>query len=230
MTRNIYFKGRMGELFGEVHRLNVKTVQEAMNAIDTMKGGLRTYLMDCTENGIEFSVQKGEEFMGYENIGMELGKDDIIITPVPAGSGSDVIKTIIGIILIVASLMWDPSGNTGKIIASAMFTAGVSLALMGIIEMTMDEPDELDEEKSTMFNGPINNTKSGVPVPLAYGEIEVGGAVVNFGFTDYRIKGSQGYQFVSKGTNYGSGTGGSGGGGGGTGGGGSDSSISWELK
>ena len=230
MTRNIYFKGRLGELFGEVHRLNVKTVQEAMNAIDTMKGGLRTYLMDCTENGIEFTVQKGEEFMGYDNIGMELGKDDIIITPVPAGSGSDVIKTIIGIILIVASLLWDPSGSTGQMIAAAMFTAGVSLALMGIIEMTMDEPDELNEEKSTMFNGPINNTKSGVPVPLAYGEIEVGGAVVNFGFTDYRIKGSQGYQFVSKGTNYGSGTGGSGGGGGGTGGGGNDGTISWELK
>ena len=54
MTRNIYLKGRMGQLFGEVHRLNVKTVQEAMNAIDTMKGGLRTYLSDCTENGVEF--------------------------------------------------------------------------------------------------------------------------------------------------------------------------------
>ena len=75
-------------------------------------------------------------------------------------------------------------------------------------------PNRLDEEESTLFNGPINNTKSGIPVPLAYGRMEVGGAVVNFGFTDYRITGNQGYQFVSKGTSSGSGTGGGGGGGG----------------
>jgi len=235
MTRNIYLQGRMGELFGEVHRLNVQTVQEAMNAIDTMKGGVRTYLMDCTENGIEFTVQKGEDFMDYDTIGMELGKDDIIISPVPAGSISDTVKTIIGILLIVASFFVDAifpgAGDPMRVkIAAALFSVGTNLALMGIIGLTTDDPEELDEEKSTMFNGPINNTKSGVPVPLAYGEMEVGGAVVNFGFTDYRIKGSQGYQFVSKGTNYGSGTGGSGGGGGGTGGGGSDGSIQWELK
>ncbi len=205
----------MGELFGEVHRLNVKTVQEAMRAIDTMKGGLRTYLMDCTENGVEFTVQKGEDFMDYNNIAMELGKDDIIISPVPAGSGDGVIKTIIGIILIVASIMWDPSLTSAKYIAAAMFTVGVNLALMGIIEMTMDDPEELNEEDSTLFNGPTNNTKSGVPVPLAYGEMEVGGAVVNFGFTNTRIRGNQGYTFISKGTNSGQGQGGSSGGAGG---------------
>jgi len=230
MTRNIYLKGRMGQLFGEVHRLNVKTVQEAMNAIDTMKGGLRTYLTDCTENGVEFTVQKGEEFMDYDNLAMELGKDDLIISPVPAGSGDGIVKTIIGIILIIASFFIDTTGTTGAKIAAAVFTVGVNLALMGIIEMTTDEPEELDEESSTLFNGPINNTKSGVPVPLAYGEIEVGGAVVNFGFTDYRIKGNAGYQFVSKGTSTGTGTGGTGGSGSSGGSGGGDSTITWSIK
>jgi predicted phage tail protein len=53
-------------------------------------------------------------------------------------------------------------------------------------------PTCLNEEESSMFNGPINNTKSGVPVPLCFGKMEVGGAVVNFGFTDTRIQGNQG--------------------------------------
>ena len=94
MTKNIIFKGRMGELFGEVHRLNVKTIQEAVHAIDTMKGGLRKYLIDCTENGIDFTVQRGEEFIGYDEIGLELGEDDIIISPIPRGSGKlgDILK------------------------------------------------------------------------------------------------------------------------------------------
>ena len=86
MTRNIIFKGRMGELFGEVHRLNVKTVQEAVHAIDTMKGGLRKYLIDCTENDIYFTVQKGEEFLDYDTLDLELHEEDIIITPVPRGA------------------------------------------------------------------------------------------------------------------------------------------------
>ena len=52
----------MGKLFGEHHRLNCKTVQEAMHAIDVMKGGLRQYLMDCTENNVGFTVQKEKNF------------------------------------------------------------------------------------------------------------------------------------------------------------------------
>lgn len=208
MTKNIIFKGRMGELFGEVHRLNVKTIQEAVHAIDTMQGGLKRYLVDCTENGVDFTVQRGEDFIGYEELGLELGKDDIIISPIPRGSKKfkEYLKIIVGIALIIGSFFIDTSGTTGQAIASIMFNVGLQLALNGIIALTTDEPDELDEEKAQMFNGPINNTKSGIPVPLCYGELEVGGAVVNFGFTDRRLVSHQGYEFVSKGTSSRSGT------------------------
>jgi predicted phage tail protein len=223
MTRNIYLKGRMGKLFGEHHRLNCKTVQEAMHAIDVMKGGLRQYLIDCTENGVGFTVQKGEEFLTNQTAGIELGKDDIIITPIPQGSGlSDIGKIILGVILIVVGLTVDPSGKAAEAGLQLLVTIGTQLALAGIIGLTSDDPEELDEEQSTLFNGPTNTTKSGIPVPLCYGKMEVGGAVVNFGFTDYRITGNQGYTFVSKGTRSGSGSGGGGGGGGSAGGGDSD--------
>ena len=212
MTRNIYLKGRMGKLFGEHHRLNCKTVQEAMHAIDTMKGGLRQYLMDCTENNVKFTVQKGEEFLTNQTAGIELAKDDIIITPVPSGAAKDGMKElIIGILLIIIGLTTG-SGESLTKGAQMLVTVGTQLALNGIVKLMTDEPESLDEQESTLFNGPINNTKSGIPVPLAYGRMEVGGAVINFGFTDYRITGNQGYQFVSKGTSSGTGTGGGGGG------------------
>ena len=211
MTRNIYLKGRMGKLFGEHHRLNCKTVQEAMHAIDTMKGGVRQYLMDCTENNVKFTVQKGEEFLTNQTAGIELAKDDIIITPVPSGAAKDGMKElIIGVLLIIIGLTMG-SGTMSKG-AQMLVTVGTQLALNGIVKLMTDEPESLDEQESTLFNGPINNTKSGIPVPLAYGRMEVGGAVINFGFTDYRITGNQGYQFVSKGTSSGTGTGGGGGG------------------
>ena len=80
----------------------------------------------------------------------------------------------------------------------SFYSRGVTLALSGIIEMTMDDPDELKEEKSSLFNGPVNTTKMGVPVPICYGKMEVGGAVTNFGFTQSRIKNQMGYRFISK--------------------------------
>ena len=212
MTRNIYLKGRMGKLFGEHHRLNCKTVQEAMHAIDTMKGGVRQYLMDCTENNVKFTVQKGEEFLTNQTAGIELAKDDIIITPVPSGAAKDGMKElIIGVLLIIIGLSIGDPGTMSKG-AQMLVTVGTQLALNGIIKLMTDEPESLDEQESSLFNGPINNTKSGIPVPLCYGRMEVGGAVINFGFTDYRITGNQGYQFVSKGTSSGTGTGGGGGG------------------
>ena len=112
--------------------------------------------------------------------------------------------------------------------AQMLVTVGTQLALQGIVKLTTDDPEELDEGQNSLFQGPINNTKSGIPVPLCFGKMEVGGAVINFGFTDYRITGNQGYTFVSKGS--GSGSGGSGGGGGGGGSrGGGDSDWRQEI-
>ena len=227
MTRNIYLKGRMGKLFGTHHRLNCKTVQEAMHAIDVVKGGLRQYLIDCTENGVKFTVQKGEDFLSNQTAGIELGKDDIIITPVPSGKKDGIKELIIGIILIIVGLSIGDPGTMSKG-AQMLVTVGTQLALQGIVKLTADDPEELDEGQNSLFQGPINNTKSGVPVPLCFGKMEVGGAVINFGFTDYRITGNQGYTFVSKGS--GSGSGGSGGGGGGGGSrGGGDSDWRQEI-
>ena len=204
MTRTIKLKGRMGELFGEEHRLNVKTIQEAMHAIDVMKGGLRRYIMECTDLGIKFTVQRGSEvkayakeniddFIGEDEIGNILDDDDIIITPVPAGAllgkiFKAVFKVIAGALLIWGAIV------TGGALGVVLGAMGAMLALQGIIEMMTPDADQNDEpEKSSLFNGPVNTTKVGVPVPMAYGRVECGGVVTNFGFTKARKTSSTGY-------------------------------------
>ena len=217
MTRNIYLMGEMGKLFGEKHRLNVKTVQEATHAIDCLKGGLRRYFLECQDKGFEFSVQKGSEILenneanaehflneselqGPEGRGLDLEDSDIIITPIPQGSLKSLFKAIIGLALVVLAIMNPMQWGTWAI--SALASTGMMLATMGIVEMMMpDDPDSIEEKKSTLFNGPINTTKSGVPVPIAYGKTIVGGAVVNFGFTRSRVKSQQGWDFYSSANN-----------------------------
>ena len=61
MKRKIILQGRMGELFGREHHLVCKNVHEAIHALDCMKGDVRRYLMDCTDNKIDFLVKKGKK-------------------------------------------------------------------------------------------------------------------------------------------------------------------------
>jgi predicted phage tail protein len=76
-------------------------------------------------------------------------------------------------------------------------TLGVGLAMSGVIGyMTPESPSEAGD--SYLFDGPQNNTKQGVPVPLLYGQLIVGGAITNFGFIDSKISYQQtGYTIIS---------------------------------
>ena len=189
MTRNIYLKGKMGKLFGEHWKLNAATVQEAMHGIDVQRGNkLTKYLVDCTEKGIKFHVQRGEELLDYENLTTTLGKEDLIITPIPAGAGiSDVFKAIVGIALIITAIFFPPAaGLFGMSVAmtqAAMLGVGALLTMNGMMGlMTPKEPSEAGE--SHFFDGPVNNVKQGVPVPLLYGRLIVGGSPINFSFLE----------------------------------------------
>lgn len=200
MTRNIYLKGKMGKLFGEHWKLNASTVREAMNGIDVQREGkLKQYLIDCTEKGIEFTVQRGEDFLEYDNLQMELGNDDIIITPLPVGAGKTAgrIKAIIGVALIVIGVLSLMSGNPILAVGAwHLIGAGVLLASIGIVEMlTPDTPS--NSKDGYLFNGPENSVKQGIPVPLCYGELIIGGAPINFGFTDRRADYASGFSRVT---------------------------------
>lgn len=217
MKRKIILLGRMGELFGREHHLVCKNVHEAIHALDCMKGDVRRYLMECTDNKIDFIVKKGNEVMNYENISTDLGENDLIISPVPQGAFFFV---IVGAILASAGM----AAGVGTLLGFALFAGGLLLALKGIVDMLTPEVGEDETDESNLFKGPINNAKVGIPVPLCYGKIQVGGAVINFGFTETRLTNSPGFTFGSKPDNaYGGGnySGGDGGGnaGGGDGGG-----------
>ena len=69
---------------------------------------------------------------------------------------------------------------------------------------------------SLLFGGPVNTVKSGIPIPLAYGKLQVSGTPINFGFTSRRIKSHTGWVNINNPDQEGSGDVGGGGGGGGT--------------
>ena len=68
----------------------------------------------------------------------------------------------------------------------AVQVVGTTLGMDGVTGyLTPDSPSEAG--KSYLYNGPENNTLQGAPVPLLYGRLLVGGAVINFGFVEDQI-------------------------------------------
>ena len=208
MTRTIYLQGKMGELFGDVWNLNAATVAECMHGIDCQREGkLKQYLMDCTEKGIKFTVQRGKELLDYDNLQMDLGEDDLIISPVPAGSGNKLLKVIVGFVLMVgAAMILGPGGVIATKGLTGMAAAGytalaVTMGMVGSVLLNSGVAEYMAPKKAGekgdafLFDGPVNNVKEGIPVPLAYGQVLVGGATISFGFSDHEVSSSSGFRF-----------------------------------
>jgi len=199
MTRTIYLNGKMGELFGKVWKLNAATVAECMHGIDCQREGkLKKYLLDCTEKGIMFTVQRGEEFLDYDNLQMNLAEDDLIITPVPAGSANKLGKLIAGFFLMVvgAAFLISSGGTLGwELIGGVLFGMVGSALVNSALAEYMAPKKGIERGDAFLFDGPVNTVKEGLPVPLAYGQVLVGGATIAFGFTNREVTAQSGFKF-----------------------------------
>ena len=89
-----------------------------------------------------------------------------------------VLGIIGGIVLIVAGAV------TGQ---PALMMAGAAMAIGGAVMMLSPQPsaaesaDSANNRSSYAFNGPVNTEAQGNPVPLLYGELIVGSAVISGG-------------------------------------------------
>ena len=70
-------------------------------------------------------------------------------------------------------------------LAQASMKIGISLVLNGVASLlapTPPKPKERPEDiPSYGFDGPANTTRQGVPIPVCYGQLIVGGAVISSG-------------------------------------------------
>ncbi|MBO48160.1 MAG: hypothetical protein CMD57_04115 [Gammaproteobacteria bacterium] len=203
MQRNVYIEGEMGELFGSHMFVNAPRVSDALRLIDANNDGFKKYLIDCHEKGVQFAVEvAGEELEYTEELLLPLQQGDIIITPVPEGSGSGFKKLLTGIAILVGTyflfgeaiaLMMAGEGMTlGAFAGMVGFSVGMSLAMAGLGEMMAQDPStDSDQEQSYLFNGNEQNIIEGDPVPVLYGHLRVPGQPINFELSNFKASGSK---------------------------------------
>jgi predicted phage tail protein len=131
------------------------------------------------------------------------------ITPVVVGAGRGTGQILLGVALIAASFAFPGAGAFGTlsfsgvgaagsaaaVTGSAAMTAigtavsylGAGLVLQGIANVISPQPDlnsTLDESvqlESFTFSNVVNTQRQGMPVPIAYGRLFVGSAVLSSG-------------------------------------------------
>ena len=180
--------GKLGARFGRSYRLAVSSAGEAVRALSSQLPGFESFLTRSKDMGLAYTVFYGKRNLTEEQLRDAVDVDeDIRIAPVVIGSkNGGWLNIILGAVLIVVGLVLSPFTGGASLFLVKM---GTGLIVSGIVQLLTPVPkDNTSKEKaenqpSYAFNGPINTQAQGGCVPVLYGEMIVGSAVVSAGIT-----------------------------------------------
>jgi predicted phage tail protein len=166
--------------YGEVWHTNCSTIRDIFKLIECQNPDFKGYLVKAHEAGIAYEIKRGKVIVEHpEELLMSIGEEEeIIITELPAGSSSGLGKILAGVVLaIIGALSGQPW----------LVQLGTSLALSGVSQLLAPGPevDGQQENDGFLFQGPANNIGQGLPVPVAYGELRVGGTAIAVSYEPY---------------------------------------------
>lgn len=176
--RTIRLYGKLGAKFGRVHRLAVNSTAEAIRALCILIPGFEQYLYDAPGS---YSV-----FIGRENIEADgehfhrpVGNDEIRIAHIPQGAkNGGLFSLIAGVVLVVVGVF---TVNPYLVAIGVGFALGGAMMMLSPVPKGADELDKAANRPSYVFNGSVNTEAQGNPVPLLYGELICGSAVLSGG-------------------------------------------------
>ena len=224
--RDVFLHGNLGEKFGRQHRLEVNSVSGLCWALETQQGGFFKALKQGTYQIYRGEMTPGNTLSETELPMIFFGDTPFHMIPAIEGSGSGgsgkaVGAVVLGIVIIATA----GAGAAGALGASgAMFgtsaavAAGTSfaswgslalfggvLALSGVSQLMAATPkvddyssrDKADEQKSFLFNGPVNTIEQGTVLPIVFGRHMIGSTVISAGIRTARISAGGAYNSES---------------------------------
>ena len=187
---------------------DVTTPAQAIKALCVNFPGLDKWLIDSEQDGVAYRVAVSKEKATEENVAPLLmpfsDREVFSITPVVAGAGGGLGRTLLGVALIAVAIanpvvgfggggaagfgiVTGATATFGASLAAAAGTLGIGLVLSGVAEMLSPQPsldstlDEAVQLESFTFSNVVNTSRQGMPVPIAYGRLFVGSAVLSSG-------------------------------------------------
>ena len=210
MQHKILLLDELGDRWGKTHIYHdLKSPCEAVKLLFINYPDLKSYFANAHEDGISFTVVQAGEFLGYEDLSLPLGQNDLVITPVVTGSRG-AIKAIIGVGFILATggfgagagtALFGMTGKTAVAIAGVASKVGFALLLSGVSDMISPQPQipsfefdaplsgftggaggitrGSDGSQSYAYTGAANTVGLGKTIPVVYGKALIGGHILS---------------------------------------------------
>lgn len=176
--QTVLLSGSLAKLFGRRHRMITRGGWRDIIGYFKQFPGFEKHMTESSSKGLRYAIFNGKENLSESDLEKPTGRDVIRVVPVIVGSKrAGLLQTIVGVVLIAASYI------TG----GATLAPGLALVAGGVIQMlspqakglgTQDSPNN---RPSYSFNGAVNTSVQGNPVPLLYGRMIVGSAVISAG-------------------------------------------------
>ena len=187
---------------------DVATPAQAVKALCVNFPGLDKWLVDSEQDGIGYRVKIGKEKVtptSTDLLAMPWSEQEVFsITPVVAGAGGNTFNFIVGGLLIGASFFFPGAGlfgvqaigsgalagaGIGTAIGTGLSAIGAGMILGGVADIIspmappgLEAGKEAARLQNMSFSGVVNTARQGLPVPIAYGRVFVGSAVISSGF------------------------------------------------
>ena len=181
---------------------DVTTPAQAIKALCVNFPGLEKWLIDSEKDGVGYRVAVSKEKATEANVAPLLlpfsDREVFSITPVVAGAGRGVGTILAGAALITVAILAPGVGFIGAGfgvvpgatgvaagLAAAAGNIGIGLALTGVAQVLSPQPsldstiDEAVQLESFSISNVVNTSRQGLPVPIAYGRVFVGSAVIS---------------------------------------------------
>ena len=186
MLKTIKLYGVLGKKFGKEFHLAVESTREAVKALSVQVPGFEQFMLTAHEQGLAFAVFQDDENISEDQIDFETGAKVIKIVPKVIGAGGNgILQTILGAVMVVVGvvMLYIPGAQP---FAASVIGAGIGMMVGGIAQMMMPKMDEGDQNQdgnraNKGFGGAVTTIAQGNPVPILYGQREVGGFIVNAG-------------------------------------------------
>ena len=178
MLKTIKLYGVLGKKFGKEFRLVVESTREAVKALSVQVPGFEQFMLTAHEQGLTFAVFQDDENISEDQIDFETGAKVIKIVPKVIGAGGNgILQTILGAVMVVVGVITQQYWAVGM---------GVGMMIGGIAQMLAPKVDTEDQNQdgnraNKGFGGAVTTIAQGNPVPILYGQREVGGFIVNAG-------------------------------------------------
>jgi predicted phage tail protein len=167
MQQTVRLLDDLGARYGSEHvYFNLRSPAEAIKLLCINHPALQKELAEAHQHGVGYTLVQAGTFLGYEDLQLPLGKNDLVLAPVIAGSGSggSAGQIFAGIGLVAASFLLPGAGifgttsifgisaagatgagvvagsAFGTVVGSAISAIGASLVLGGVSQLLAPQP------------------------------------------------------------------------------------------